>query len=155
MVRGLRGTLGSPSRRLQRLLRLVLLLGLACGVSSEPGTDGEREVSGARDASGSGSSGEKSRRGGIAEAEQRGARLAARPGDVRRVVEAALLQLAPPGVGTGLECEPWGAACRVGAPGRASHCFSSFQWRWLLQDKFLTCSLFPTSLVIFFTSTKN
>ncbi|XP_051012360.1 sushi domain-containing protein 1 [Acomys russatus] len=39
MGRGPRGTLGSPSRRLQRLLGLMLLLGLACGVSREPGTD--------------------------------------------------------------------------------------------------------------------
>ncbi|XP_041513773.1 sushi domain-containing protein 1 isoform X3 [Microtus oregoni] len=39
MVRGPRGTRRSPGRRVPRLLRLVLLLGLARGVSGEPGTD--------------------------------------------------------------------------------------------------------------------
>ncbi|XP_076420402.1 sushi domain-containing protein 1 isoform X3 [Peromyscus maniculatus bairdii] len=39
MGRGPRGTRRSPGRRVLPLLRLVLLLGLACGVSGEPGTD--------------------------------------------------------------------------------------------------------------------
>ncbi|XP_050019672.1 sushi domain-containing protein 1 isoform X3 [Alexandromys fortis] len=39
MGQGPRGTRRSPGRRVPRLLRLLLLLGLACGVSGEPGTD--------------------------------------------------------------------------------------------------------------------
>ncbi|KAL1776848.1 sushi domain-containing protein 1 [Sigmodon hispidus] len=39
MGRGSRGTRRSPGRRVVQLLRLVLLLGLAPGVSGEPGTD--------------------------------------------------------------------------------------------------------------------
>ncbi|XP_075823231.1 sushi domain-containing protein 1 isoform X4 [Microtus pennsylvanicus] len=39
MGRGPRGTRRSPGRQVPRLLRLVLLLGLARGVSGEPGTD--------------------------------------------------------------------------------------------------------------------
>lgn len=125
MGQGPRGTRRSPGHRVPRLLRLVLLLGLARGVSGEPGTDGECEAPGVRDASRLGSRGADSGRGGIAEEERRGTVRAARPGDSGAWVEAALLQLAPPGVGgdvgPGLGCEPGVEARGVGARWQASH----------------------------------
>ncbi|KAH0517119.1 Sushi domain-containing protein 1 [Microtus ochrogaster] len=72
MGRGPRGTRRSPGLRVPRLLRLVVLLGLARGVSGEPGTDGECEAPGVRDPSRLGSRGADSGRGGIAEEERRG-----------------------------------------------------------------------------------
>lgn len=125
MGQGPRGRCRSPGRRVQPLLRLVLLLGLARGVSGEPGTDGECEAPGVRDAFRLGYRGADAGRGGIAEEERRGTVRAARPGDTGAWVEAALLQFAPPGVGgdvrTGRGCEPGVEARGVGACWQASH----------------------------------
>lgn len=148
MGRGPRGTRRSHGHRVLQLLRLVLLLGLACGVSGEPGTDGECEAPGVWDTSHLASDGAESRRGVIAEAEQRAALRAAPLRDSGAWVEAAQLQLAPPGVGGdvgigfGLGFLPGPGDRRAGwerVGGLAIGC-PIFWSPWLLQDKFLTCS---------------
>lgn len=147
MGRGPRGTRRSPGHRVLQLLRLALLLGLACGVNGERGTDGECEALGVRDTSHLASDRAESGRGVIAEAErQRGAGRASRLGDSGA--------FAPPGVGgdvgigLGLGCGPGGGVGerRAGwehVGGLAIGC-PTFRSRWLFQDKFLTCSAPPS-----------
>lgn len=148
MGRGPRGTRRSPGCGLQRLLRLVLLLSLARGVSGEPGTEGECRVLGAQDASRSGSGGAESGRGRIMEAERREARQTARPGDcgVCSGGGPAPTRVSRSGWGWGgdwTRVGVWGTGAPRGGCGRASRWFYSFQSPWLLQDKFLTCSGSP------------
>lgn len=150
MGRGPRGTRRSPGCGLQRLLRLVLLLSLARGVSGEPGTEGECRVLGAQDASRSGSGGAESGRGRIMEAERREARQTARPGDcgVCSGGGPAPTRVSRSGWGWGgdwTRVGVWGTGAPRGGCGRASRWFYSFQSPWLLQDKFLTCSGSPTT----------